>query len=129
MKYRKEKEPYHAIGTRSQLEGPAWCIGCAQRIVGLEFLSACLSEQRLGLGSMMMVRQQVCYVCSEVKWQNVLAGMLVAKSIDLCSARTHDVVGWRDVLVGPISGMSANVAIIIKKSLRVTYESSSAILD
>jgi hypothetical protein len=67
-----------------QLEGTlGWCWPCSKGVIALEFLSARLGKERLGLG---------------------FAGVLVSQSVDLLGARAHDAVGWRDVLVSLLVG-------------------------
>lgn len=73
---------------------------CAQGVVALEFLSAGLGEQRLGLCPVdgLLVG---CEIVGERGYG--LARVLVAQSVDLGGARAHDVVRGRDILGRPVS--------------------------
>lgn len=94
---RRKKQVVVVVVGCLQTKGRGWL--CAQGVVALEFLSAGLGEQRLGLGPV----DELLVECNRVRGRGYgLARVLVAQSIDLGGARAHDVVRGRDILGRPV---------------------------
>lgn len=94
----KKKQVVGVVGClQTKGLGRGWL--CAQGVVALEFLSARLGEQRLGLGPV----NRLLVECERIRKRGYgLARVLVAQSVDLGGARAHDVVRGRDILGRPV---------------------------